>query len=141
MNNIVWARPDGGVSVTFTEFEPVAWAKTLVDRGDIPADWIPSFNQALPADRMFRDAWEKTGATLTENIPKAKLIAHDMRRAKRQTELAPLDLEATIPAKAAVAEAKRQVIRDTYAVIQTNIDAAPDTSTLKALVVAVKARP
>jgi hypothetical protein len=68
------------------------------------------------------------------DLNKAKNIAHDKRRAARSEEFAPLDVQATIPAMAAEAEAKRQQIRDKYAVIQTNIDAAADVATLKQIV-------
>ena len=66
------------------------------------------------------------------NLDTAKGIGHDIRRAKRAEEFAPLDVQATIPAKAAEAEAARQVIRDKYAVIQTNIDAATTPDEIKA---------
>ena len=55
------------------------------------------------------------------NIDKAKTIAHEARRAARSAEFAPLDVQATIPAKAAEAEAARQVVRDKYAAMQTAI--------------------
>lgn len=87
---------------------------------------------AIPSDRTFRNAWERNGKAIGHNMVKAREIAHDMRRTKRAAEFAPLDVEATIPAKAAEAEAKRQVIRDRYANMQTAIDAAQDVSGLKA---------
>jgi hypothetical protein len=68
---------------------------------------------------------------ITVNIDKAKTIVHDIRRAKRTAEFAPLDIKATIPSEAAAAEAARQAIRDKYAAIQTNIDAAPGITELK----------
>ena len=68
---------------------------------------------------------------ITVNIDKAKTIVHDMRRAKRTIEFSPLDIKATIPSEAAAAEAARQAIRDKYAAIQTNIDAAPGIAELK----------
>ena len=58
------------------------------------------------------------------NIDKAKAIAHDIRRAKRAQEFAPLDVKATIPSEAAAADAARQAIRDKHAQIQADIDAA-----------------
>lgn len=67
------------------------------------------------------------------NLDKAKGIAHDRRRAKRADAFAPLDIEATIPAKAAAAEAKRQAIRDRDAVLQTALDAASTPDELKRL--------
>ena len=66
------------------------------------------------------------------NIDKAKAIAHDIRRAARSAEFAPLDIKATIPSEAATAEAARQVIRDKYAAMQTAIDAASTTDEIKA---------
>ena len=68
---------------------------------------------------------------ITVNLDKAKTIVHDIRRAKRTAEFAPLDIKATIPSEAVAAEAARQAIRDKYAAIQTNIDAAPGINELK----------
>lgn len=68
------------------------------------------------------------------NIDKAKTIAHDMRRAARSQEFAPLDVKATIPSEAEAAEAARQAVREKYAVIQADIDAAPDVLALKTIV-------
>jgi len=68
------------------------------------------------------------------NVDKAKEIAHDKRRAARSAEFAPLDIKATIPAEATAAEVARQVIRDKYATIQTNIDAATTVDELKSIV-------
>ena len=67
------------------------------------------------------------------NIDKAKTIAHDIRRAARSAEFAPLDIKATIPSEATAAETARQVIRDKYAVMQTAIDAATTTDEIKAV--------
>ena len=67
------------------------------------------------------------------NIDKAKAIVHDKRRAARAAEFAPLDIKATIPSEAAAAEAARQAIRDKYAAMQTEIDAAQTPDELKAL--------
>lgn len=71
-------------------------------------------------------------SVITINIDKAKTIAHDIRRAARSAEFAPLDIKATIPSEAAAAEAARQVIRDKYAVMQTAIDAATTIDEIKA---------
>lgn len=69
---------------------------------------------------------------ITINIDKAKTVAHDMRRAARAAEFAPLDIKATIPSEAAAAEAARQFIRDKYANIQVAIDAATTVEEVKA---------
>jgi hypothetical protein len=71
-------------------------------------------------------------SVITINIDKAKTIAHDIRRAARSAEFAPLDIKATIPSEAAAAEAARQVIRDKYAAMQASIDAATTTNEIKA---------
>lgn len=65
------------------------------------------------------------------DLNKAKTIVHDKRRAARAAEFAPLDIKATIPSEAAAAEAARQAIRDKYATMQTEIDAAPGVPELK----------
>jgi hypothetical protein len=67
------------------------------------------------------------------DINRAKAIAHDARRAARAAEFAPLDVKATIPSEAAAAEAARQAIRDKYAALQTQMDAAQTPEQLKAL--------
>lgn len=108
----------------------------VIDTAQMPG------GSAMGYDKLFRAAFRHgVGAGVIVDMPKAKLIAHDMRRAKRARELAPLDIQATIPSQAATAEAARQVIRNDYAVIQTNIDAAPSDVALKALVVAMRSRP
>ena len=71
------------------------------------------------------------------DLTKAKDIAHDRRRAARSAEFAPLDIKATIPAEATAAEEARQAVRQKYAEIQTNIDAASDVTSLKQIVEAL----
>jgi hypothetical protein len=68
------------------------------------------------------------------NLDKAKTIVHDMRRAARTAEFSPLDIKATIPSEAAAAEAARQAVREKYAAIQADIDAAPGVPELKLIV-------
>lgn len=69
------------------------------------------------------------------NMDKAKIIGHEMRRAKRAEEFAPLDAEIAkqIPGTdTAAVEVQRQAIRDKYAGIQTQIDAAETPDEIKA---------
>jgi hypothetical protein len=66
------------------------------------------------------------------DIAKAKTIAHEVRRAARAQEFAPLDVKATIPAEQAAAEAARQEVRERYAVMQEAIDAADSVDAIKA---------
>lgn len=71
---------------------------------------------------------------ITINLDKAKAIAHEVRRAKRAAEFAPLDIKATIPSEAAAAESARQDIRDKYAEMQQQIDAAQSPDQLKEII-------
>ena len=74
---------------------------------------------------------------ITVNITKAKTIAHDVRRAKRAEEFAPLDevIMKQIPgADTDAAEVSRAAVRTKYATVQTNIDAAADVAALKTVV-------
>ena len=68
------------------------------------------------------------------NVDKAKTIAHDMRRAARADEFKPFDdaIAKQIPGQAEGAEAERQAIRDKYAVIQQDINAAKTPDEIKA---------
>ncbi|KAA0888784.1 hypothetical protein [Oryzomonas rubra] len=72
--------------------------------------------------------------SITVNLDKSKTIAHEIRRKKRAAEFAPLDIKATIAAEATAAEASRVTIREKYAVLQTNIDAATTVDTLSTIV-------
>jgi hypothetical protein len=72
---------------------------------------------------------------ITVNMTKAKAIAHDARRAARAEEFKPHDevIMKQIPGvDAQASEAARQAIRDKYAVIQTQIDAAATPEEIKA---------
>ena len=73
---------------------------------------------------------------ITVNMDKAKAIAHEVRRAKRAEEFAPLDevIMKQIPGNdAAQAEAARQAIRDKYSALQAQMDAATTANELKSL--------
>lgn len=67
------------------------------------------------------------------NLDKAKKIAHDKRRTARTAEFAPLDVKVNIPSEATQAEQQRQSIRDKYAILQEQIDAAKTVDELKTL--------
>ena len=68
------------------------------------------------------------------DILKAKEIAHTKRRLARAAELAPLDIQVTIPMYAEQAELERQVVRDKYAVMQEKIDQAESVEDLKKVI-------
>ena len=69
---------------------------------------------------------------ITVNVDKAKGIAHEVRRAKRTEEFAPLDVKATIPSEAVAAEEARAAVRAKYEAMQEAIDAATDVDGIKA---------
>lgn len=68
------------------------------------------------------------------DVNKAKAIGHDMRRAARAEEFKPYDeaIAKQIPGQAEGAEAARQAIREKYAGIQAEIDAATTPDEIKA---------
>lgn len=70
---------------------------------------------------------------LIVDVTKAKAIGHDMRRAARAEEFKPFDeaIAKQIPGAADGAEAQRQAIREKYAAIQTQIDAAATPNEIK----------
>lgn len=74
---------------------------------------------------------------ITINMTKAKEIAHNARRAARSAEFEPLDaiIMKQIPGNdaAAAAEAERQKIRNKYAALQAQMDAATTADELKNL--------
>lgn len=127
---IIYTRPeDGGVSIVVPSPEvSLEDAASAVPTG---VEYSVVDASEIPEDRFFRNAWEKTNSGVKVNLEKAKGIGHDIRRAERAKEFAPLDIEATIPAKAVEAEAKREVVRAKYAVMQNQIDAAVAPENIK----------
>lgn len=133
-HKIIYATDAGGVAVVFPALGNGLTLEQIAAR-DVPAGktYVVVNNDGVPSDRTFRDAWVLRNSRVEHDMSKAKAIAHDHRRAKRAEAFAPLDIEATIPAKAAAAEAKRQAIRDADAALQTQIDAALTVDALKTL--------
>jgi hypothetical protein len=135
---IIYTNAEGGVSV----FHPSPDCPLTI--GEMAAQVVPASTPYeivpvadIPADRTFRNAWEKQGRAIGHNIAKCKDIAHEKRRAAREVEFEPHDavIAKQIPGKdAQAAEAAREAIRQKYAVIQSEIDAATDVAALKAIV-------
>lgn len=69
------------------------------------------------------------------DMTKAKAIAHDARRAARAAEFEPFDnaIAKQIPGQMDGAEAERQKIREKYATLQAQMDAAQTPDELKVL--------
>ena len=91
----------------------------------------------IPKDVEFRGAWKFSSENgIDIDFDKAKSIAHDIRRAARSAEFAPHDevIMKQIPGvDAQAAEAARQAIRDKYATLQAQMDAATTVDELKNL--------
>ena len=130
MKRIIYQSESGGVSVIIPT-ESVDLALKDVPEGvayEIVED------DAIPADRFFRNAWVANGAAVDVDLDKAKDIGHDMRRTKRAEEFQPFDdiIAKQIPGLDALeAEEARQSIREKYALIQDAIDIAEDPDTIK----------
>lgn len=128
---IIFTNADGGVSIIIPAPGVAEEQAAAAVPDGVPYEVVSV--SALPQDRTFRNAWERNGQTVEHNMAKAREIAHDKRRAARAAEFAPLDVEATIPAKAADAEIKRQAVRDKYASVQIDIDEAVDVDALRSV--------
>lgn len=88
----------------------------------------------IPTERTFRGAWRKNGKNVRTDMPAAKEIAHEKRRAARDEQMKPLDVKATIPAEAAKAESDRAKVRAANAKTQTDIDGAKSESALLVII-------
>lgn len=140
MKCIIFKNNDGGISIVSQvlagEFSAENLAKNNVPTGAIYSAIDMAY---VPSDRTFRAAWEADFTAFEPmriiiNMDKAKTIGHEIRRAKRADEFAPLDeqIMKRIPGTDPTAvEAERQVIRDKYAVVQTQIDAATTPDEIK----------
>jgi hypothetical protein len=130
---IIFQNAEGGVSV-------------IIPTGELPIEEVAAKDvpegvayeivedDAIPADRFFRNAWVANGAAVDVDLDKAKDIGHDMRRAQREAEFAPFDaiIKKQIPGNStAEAEAARQEIRFKYALIQDAINVAETTDEIK----------
>jgi hypothetical protein len=141
--NIVWKRPDGGVSVTHLTAEaesPRAEAAKLKERGDVPADWeCVCYEVALPNDREFRNAWTWTTPEPVIDIcpVKAREVTKERLRQERAPKLAELDVkfmravEQGDTAEQARIGAAKQALRDVTKLADKTADG--DLDALKAL--------
>ena len=131
MSKIIFTNSDGGVSVVHPTGE--------VPINELPAklgltDYEIVNEDEIPHESNFRNAWVKSGATVTEDLPKSKEIAHERRRAARAEEFKPHDevIMKQIPGAAATAaETARAAIRTKYATMQDEIEAATTTAEIK----------
>jgi hypothetical protein len=140
MKNIVWARPDGGVSITTldprTKTTSEQWRDVLIERGTIPATWqVVALDAKIPSDRTFRNAWK---ADLTVDMEKAREIHREHLRQMRAPLLQALDVEYQRadergdPAEKQRIAARKQVLRDVTKDVA--IEAAQTPEELKAAI-------
>lgn len=138
-DRIVYTNPDGSCAVVV----PAPNSGLTIDEimaKDVPAGAINPrkiTTAELPADRLFRGAWDDSNPEdfIGTDLVKAKEIAHGMRRAKRQEQLAPLDEESgfvsTTPQRAAQITTEKQAILAANATVQTDIDGCADEAALR----------
>lgn len=92
---------------------------------------------SIPDTDIFQKAWELNNNVITENLTKAKEIAHQKRRVKRDSLFAPYDkiIAAQIPnTDTAAVEQAREDIRSGDALVQQSIDSATTTAELKTII-------
>jgi len=131
---VIYTNNEGGVSVIIPTGE---LSIEEVAAKDVPEGVAYEIveDDAIPADRFFRNAWVANGAAVEVDLDQAKEIGHTIRRQQRAEEFAPLDevIMKQIPGKdAAAAEEARQEIRDKYAQVQEQINAAATPDDIKA---------
>jgi hypothetical protein len=133
MTRIIFQNESGGVSVIIPTGEI---SIEEVAAKDVPEGVTYEIveDDAIPADRFFRNAWVANGAAVDVDLDKAKDIGHDIRRTQREAEFVPFDaiIMKQIPGNsAAEAEEARQAIRFKYALIQDVIEAAETPDEIK----------
>jgi hypothetical protein len=130
---IIYPTPEGGVAVIIPSGElPIEEVAAKDVPEGVPYE-IVSVDE-IPTDRTFRGAWVLGDCCVEHDIDRCKAIGHDIRRSKRAEEFAPHDevIAKQIPGvDAAAAEEARQEIRDKYAAIQEEIDAAQSLTEIK----------
>lgn len=133
MIHIIHPTPTGVAVTTPTGELPIEQVAQQVAPDGIYA--IVTADQ-IPSDRTFRAAWVYSPDGIRIDLPRAKAIAHDIRRRRRADELAPHDklISLQIPgANTDKAEAARQEIRTRYNAMQDAIDSAASVADLQRL--------
>jgi len=130
---IIYTNESGGVSVIHPTGE---LSIEEIAKKDVPVGVAYEIveDDAIPSDRTFRNAWVMGDCCIEHDLDKCKALGHDMRRAKRAEEFAPLDdiLAKRIPGHDPEdIESARQEIRTRYALIQEGIDAATSPEEIK----------
>ena len=130
---IIHANADGVAAITRPSKEWTGTLNELATKLKLSSYEIIDESK-IPSDRKFRDAWVKGSGKVTEDVAKAKVLAHTERRIKRAEEFKPHDdtIALNIPGtSASAAETSRAAIRTKYATMQTNINNATDIAGIK----------
>jgi hypothetical protein len=130
---IVFTNPDGTVGVIIPA-PGISLARAVQDVPATATAEVIVDAEALPADRLFRAAWTLQDEALVECPVKSKVVAHELRRAKRAAEFAPFDdvIAKRLPGEEE-AEAERVLIRAKYAALQDSLDSAETVEELKSI--------
>lgn len=145
MPNIIWQRPDGGISVTVLVdgASPEAEATKLKERSDVPVDWqAVAYDQVVPDDRTFRGAWAWVAGAVRHGMVPARAICREWLRRHRVPLFAILDAaymkahEAGNTTLMQQIAAKRQFLRDIT--VDPRIDSAETVADLKAALETMK---
>lgn len=77
MKNIVWMQPDGRVAVTMitSEISSNGHACELLERGDVPANWVlAAVDFQLPADWLNREwMWDSASHSMIPDVADGKI--------------------------------------------------------------------
>lgn len=138
MTYIIHPTPTGVAITTPTGEAPIEQVAQQVAPDGIYA--IVTADQ-IPADTTFRGAWVYADGIIEIDLDKAKEITHNLRRAMRAEEFAPLDqtIAFRLPGTTIKETEKlREEVRDKYVEMQEEIDLATDVEQLKVLLEAYK---
>jgi len=131
---IVFTNENGGTSLVSVAsgVDIASYKESLNEPTAIIVD-----RSSLPTDEEFFNSWEINDSNLVSvNMVKAKSIAHNIRKMKREEEFKPYDdlISKRIPGTDFDnVEAERIKIRAKYEIMQNDIDNALNTAELKSI--------
>ena len=130
MSKIIYTNSDGIVSI----ITPAGDINDAIK--DVPSGVSYEIvdDNKIPTDRTFRNAWVKGSGVVTEDVDRAREIAHQTRREKRAAEFKPNDdiIALNIPGTdIKAAEDARSQTRWKYKVMQDDLDRSKTISELK----------
>ena len=139
MSNIVWHRPDGGISVTLCAegVDVETHAGYLMDGPDRPGNLI-GIGIALPVYDEFRDAWRLQAGKVIVDMDAARELRRAQLRRERAPLLAVLDVDYIRADEfgdadgKALAVARKKALRDITK--HPGLDAATTVAELRAVV-------